>query len=377
MQTFVVGGWVRDQLLRARGSLVPAPGDRDWVVVGAEPNKMLELGFQQVGRDFPVFLHPHTHEEYALARTERKTAPGYRGFVVHAAPDVTLSEDLHRRDLTINAMAVPAKPEAPPTQVDLAQLTDPYGGLADLEAGVLRHVGPAFVEDPVRILRLARFAARFSHFTVAPETKQLCADMVKTGETDSLIPERVWQEWSRGLMENHPELMLDFLNEVGLLSHLAPGLNWGASVRAALQRAAQSQAQLSVRFAVLTSSAQTPEPLSVWMAHWRCDAESAQMAKLVLELQRELLAANEAEAMCVVLSKADAWRRPARFETLLEAIRCVCPDFTSARWQAALQAGLAVPSGEIARSLTTTPQRIPDAIAHARLELIRARLQAG
>src|SRR5882762_5058852 len=197
MQVYTVGGWVRDQLLgRPHGE-----GDRDWVVVGSTPEQMVELGFRPVGRDFPVFLHPQTHEEYALARTERKSGPGYRGFVVHAAPDVTLEQDLARRDLTINAMA----------NDQAGNLLDPFGGRADLQARVLRHVGPAFVEDPVRILRLARFAARFFDFSIAPETLALARRMVREGEADALVPERVWQELARGLMEARPSRMIEVL----------------------------------------------------------------------------------------------------------------------------------------------------------------------
>jgi tRNA nucleotidyltransferase (CCA-adding enzyme) len=213
MKTYVVGGAVRDELLGL------AVKDRDWVVVGATPEQMLAQGFQQVGRDFPVFLHPQSHEEYALARTERKTAPGYTGFVVHASPGVTLEDDLLRRDLTINAIA---KDEA-------GQLIDPHGGRADIAARVMRHVSPAFAEDPVRILRVARFAARFADFSVAPETLALMRDMVAAGEVDALVPERVWQELARGLMEEKPSRMFEVLRACGALRRLLPELDalWG------------------------------------------------------------------------------------------------------------------------------------------------------
>ena len=191
MQTFLVGGAVRDALLGINGS------DRDWVVVGSTPEEMLAKGFVPVGKDFPVFLHPHNKDEYALARTERKTAPGYKGFVIHAAPDVTLEQDLARRDLTINAIAQDAQ----------GQLTDPYGGERDLKQGVLRHVSLAFREDPVRILRLARFAARFPQFVVAPETQVLMVEMVQAGEVKALVAERVWQELAKGLMGHQPCLL--------------------------------------------------------------------------------------------------------------------------------------------------------------------------
>jgi len=208
METFLVGGAVRDRLLGL------PPGDRDWVVVGATSEAMLEAGFRPVGRDFPVFLHPHTHEEYALARSERKTAPGYRGFVVHAEPDVSLEDDLRRRDFTINAIAESAD----------GQLVDPFGGRADLEARVLRHVSPAFSEDPVRILRGARLLARFAPrgFRLADETLQLMRAMVAAGEVDHLVPERVWQELQRGLSEAQPSAMIDTLRACGALSRLLP-----------------------------------------------------------------------------------------------------------------------------------------------------------
>src|SRR3954463_14404943 len=191
MRTYMVGGAVRDALLG-----LPV-NDRDWVVVGATPQEMIASGYLPVGRDFPVFLHPQTREEYALARTERKTAAGYHGFTFHTAPDVTLEEDLQRRDLTINAMA----------RAEDGTLIDPWGGRRDLEAKVLRHVSPAFAEDPVRILRLARLAARFVEFRGAPETEALLAEMVERGEVDALVPERVWKELSRGLMESAPSRM--------------------------------------------------------------------------------------------------------------------------------------------------------------------------
>jgi tRNA nucleotidyltransferase (CCA-adding enzyme) len=195
MQIFTVGGAVRDELLG-----LPVQ-DRDYVVVGGSPEKMLARGFRPVGKDFPVFLHPKTHEEYALARTERKAGHGYTGFSFHAAPDVRLEDDLARRDLTINAIA----------RADDGTLTDPFGGVADLEARVLRHVGPAFIEDPVRILRVARFAARFTGFTVAPETLDLMRQMVTSGEVDHLVAERVWQEFAKGLMEAKPSRMIHVL----------------------------------------------------------------------------------------------------------------------------------------------------------------------
>ncbi|MGB4673705.1 MAG: multifunctional CCA tRNA nucleotidyl transferase/2'3'-cyclic phosphodiesterase/2'nucleotidase/phosphatase, partial [Azovibrio sp.] len=208
MQIYVVGGAIRDELLGRPVS------DRDHVVVGATPDEMLAAGFRPVGKDFPVFLHPETQEEYALARTERKSGHGYHGFTFHASPEVSLEEDLARRDLTINAMA----------RGEDGVLIDPFNGRADLDARVLRHVGPAFIEDPVRILRLARFAARFGDFSVAPETLFLMRRMVAEGEVDHLVAERVWQELARGLMEAHPQRMIEVLRDCGALARLLPEL---------------------------------------------------------------------------------------------------------------------------------------------------------
>ena len=282
MKVYVVGGAVRDELLN-----LPVQ-DRDWVVVGATPEEMLAAGFRPVGKDFPVFLHPRTQEEYALARTERKTAPGYAGFAFHAAPDVTLEEDLARRDLTINAMA----------RGDDGVLVDPYGGQADLSARVFRHVGPAFVEDPVRILRLARFAARFTEFTVAPETMALMREMVGNGEVDALVPERVWQELSRGLMETQPSRMFDVLRECGALKRLLPELDrlWGVPQRAeyhpeidtgvhvmmVVDTAARRDQELPVRFAALLHDlGKGTTPKDEWPRHIAHEARSVKLVDTV------------------------------------------------------------------------------------------------
>ncbi|HXF65338.1 MAG TPA: multifunctional CCA tRNA nucleotidyl transferase/2'3'-cyclic phosphodiesterase/2'nucleotidase/phosphatase, partial [Burkholderiales bacterium] len=236
MKVYCVGGAVRDELLG-----LPVK-DRDYVVVGATPEQMVQLGYKPVGRDFPVFLHPETHEEYALARTERKTARGYHGFEFHAAPEVTLEQDLARRDLTINAIAKDAS----------GNIIDPFGGVADLRAGILRHVSPAFAEDPVRILRVARFAARYG-FAIAPETLALMRRMVAEGEADALVPERAWQEIARGLMEARPSRMLEALRACGALARVAPELDalWdrkdaAAQALAALDAAAREGATLAV-----------------------------------------------------------------------------------------------------------------------------------
>src|SRR5687768_4050209 len=249
MRSFLVGGSVRDELLG-----LPVQ-DRDYVVVGATPEEMLGRGFRPVGADFPVFLHPETHEEYALARTERKTAPGYKGFTFHAAPDVTLEDDLRRRDLTINAMA----------RAGDGTLVDPHGGENDLRAGILRHVGEAFGEDPVRILRVARFAARFG-FAVAPETMAFMRRMVDAGEADALVPERVWQELARGLMERDPSRMIAVLRECGALARALPEIDRTfelpqvpEKLAQRIDRAASRALALPVRYAVLVLDLATRE----------------------------------------------------------------------------------------------------------------------
>ena len=342
MDCYVVGGAVRDELL---GRPV---NDHDWVVVGATPQQMIDRGFLPVGKDFPVFLHPQTKEEYALARTERKTAPGYHGFAFHADPGVTLEQDLARRDLTINAMAKTAD----------GRLVDPFHGQDDLRAKRLRHVSPAFAEDPVRILRLARFAARFGDFEVAPETLALMRQMVEAGEVDALVPERVWQELSRGLMEAHPAKMFEVLRACGALARLLPEVDrlWGVPQPEAhhpevdtgvhlmmvLQMAARLQAPLAVRFACLChdlGKGTTPEDL--WPRHIAHEHRSVELAQAVCERWkvpvdcRELaeVTAREhgnvhrsdelgASALMRLFERCDALRRPDRFAGLLLACEC-------------------------------------------------------
>jgi tRNA nucleotidyltransferase (CCA-adding enzyme) len=342
MKIYAVGGTVRDGLLG-----LPS-GDRDWVVVGATPQQMLDGGYLPVGRDFPVFLHPQTHEEHALARTERKTAPGYRGFTVHADPSVTLEEDLLRRDLTINAMA----------RDDAGRLIDPCGGQRDLAAKVLRHVSPAFAEDPVRILRVARFAARFTDFSVAAETEVLMRDMVAAGEVDALVSERVWQELSRGLMEARPSRMFEVLRRCGALARLLPEVNrlWGVPQRAdyhpevdtgvhlmmVLDMSARLNASLPVRFACLghdLGKGTTPadvlprhighEERSVALVRALCErlrvpVECRALAEVVAREHGNVHRSGEfgAAALVRLLDRCDAWRRPERFAELLLACEC-------------------------------------------------------
>ena len=371
MKTYVVGGWVRDELLRRRGRRLEHRSDRDWVVVGATPQEMLALGYKAVGRDFPVFLHPQTHEEYALARTERKVGPGYRGFVVHADPGVTLEEDLGRRDLTINAMALDEE----------GGLVDPYGGQKDLEAGVLRHVGPAFVEDPVRILRLARFAARFGDFTVDLSTRELLQAMVRQGEADALVPERVWQEVSRGLMEARPSRLVEVLDDCGFIARIHPELGRPRVALAALDRAADRGLGLAQRFAIFAALAAASGRVPAWLEKLRADSASAQLALLLAELRYRLDEGSQedspADDLAAVLERADAIRRPERFAELLAAWSAIDTRNDPRRWQAALDAARSVDAGEVAASAGQAPAAIAAAIAAARRAAIALALDAG
>ena len=327
MKSYVVGGAVRDDLLG-----LPV-ADRDWVVVGATPEEMVRLGYRPVGKDFPVFLHPRTHEEYALARTERKSGRGYKGFTVYAAPDVTLEQDLARRDLTINAMA----------KDEEGRLIDPFGGEKDLREGVLRHVSEAFEEDPVRILRVARFVARFG-FRIAQETEALMRRMVELGEADHLVAERVWQEFSRGLMEKHPARMLEVLERCGIAARLLPELK---ADRAALERAAQALAPSAVRFAVLTWGL-SPEAIEALCDRIRAPNEERELA-VTASRCKPLLGAQTAERLLELLKRGDAIRRRERFESLLHAAQLAQPDLDLGRVKKALDAACAVDAGAIAR----------------------------
>ncbi len=342
MKTYLVGGAVRDGLLGITGA------DRDWVVVGSTPEAMAAQGFRPVGKDFPVFLHPQTHEEYALARTERKTAPGYKGFVVHASPEVTLEEDLARRDLSINAIA----------QADDGTLIDPYGGQHDLQHKVLRHVTEAFREDPVRILRVARFAARFPDFKVAEQTLALMQDMVLAGEVDALVSERVWQELSKGLMSAKPSRMLQVLRDCGALKILLPEvdrlygvpqppehhpeIDTGVHLEMVLDETARVHAPLEVRFAALchdlgkgtTAKELLPrhighEQRSVTLLRKLCErlrvpVPCRELAEVVAREHGHIHASQSlgAEAVLRLLTRCDALRRPERFALALQACEC-------------------------------------------------------
>ncbi|WP_311223101.1 MULTISPECIES: multifunctional CCA addition/repair protein [unclassified Acidovorax] len=413
MQIYLVGGAVRDRLL---GRPV---NDKDWVVVGATPEEMAAQGFLPVGRDFPVFLHPDTREEYALARTERKSGHGYRGFAVHAAPDVTLEEDLSRRDITINSIADSAYGSS------ATGLFDPYSGVQDIAARVLRHVTDAFREDPVRILRVARFAARFTDFTVAPETMQLMREMVQAGEADHLVPERVWQELARGLMEERPSRMFEVLRDCGALAVLLPEVNrlWGVPQRAeyhpevdtgihlmmVLDMSARLQAPLAVRFACLTHDlGKGTTPADVLPRHIGHEARSARLLKGVAERLRvpvdcretadvvarehgNIHRSNElgAAALLRLLERCDALRKPERFDDVLLACECDArgrlgfednPYPQRARLAAALAAVRAVATGPIAEQAAqhglTGPQ-VGEAIRRARVEALQAHLDVA
>ena len=408
MRRYVVGGAVRDALL---GRPV---NDRDWVVVGTTPEAMLAAGYTPVGKDFPVFLHPQTHEEYALARTERKTAPGYHGFTFHAAPEVTLEDDLVRRDLTINAMA----------QDEHGALIDPHCGQRDLDAKLLRHVSGAFAEDPVRILRLARFAARFPDFKVAPETLSLVRRMVAAGEVDALVAERVWQELATGLMEPQPSRMLQVLRDGGALARLLPEVDrlygvpqtashhpevdTGIHLEMVLDQAARLHAPLPVRFACLChdlGKGTTPPP--EWPRHIGHEGRSEQLARgLALRLKTPgdctelaLVVAREhtnihragefgAAALLRLLERCDGFRRPERFGLALLACEADArgrlgledrPYPSRALLESALRAAMAVDTAEIAKTAMEGGAKGPQiatAIQQARIAALGARVSA-
>ena len=414
MQTYLVGGAIRDALLGRPG------GDRDWLVVGSTPEAMAALRYVPVGRDFPVFLHPDTHEEYALARTERKSAPGYRGFVIHAAPDVTLEQDLARRDLTINAIALAAEQadDASLAHLRPGALIDPFHGQRDLQDKVLRHVTDAFREDPVRILRVARFAARFADFTIAPETMALMREMVAAGEVDALVPERVWQELARGLMERTPSRMFEVLRDCGALGVLLPEVDclWGVPQPAAhhpevdtgvhlmmvLDMSARLGASLPVRFACLThdlgKGTTAADVLPRHIGHeqrsakllravcdrWRVPVELRELADVVAREHGNIHRSGDLNAAPVVrlLERCDAFRKPARFDHVLLACECDArgrlglqeqPYPPRDRLNHALAVALDVATDVVAREAQAagaTGPKIGEAIAQARIAAV-------
>jgi tRNA nucleotidyltransferase (CCA-adding enzyme) len=397
VKIYAVGGAVRDELLG-----LPVQ-DRDWVVVGATPEEMAARGYKPVGKDFPVFLHPESREEYALARTERKTAPGYKGFVFHTDADVSIEDDLARRDLTINAIA----------RAEDGSYIDPHHGRADLAAKVLRHVSSAFVEDPVRVLRVARFAARFADFTVAEETKALMTEMVANGEVDHL-PERVWQELARGLMEAKPARMFDVLRACGALKIILPELDrlWGVPQRAdyhpevdtgvhvmmVVDMAAQLKLPLTGRFAALTHDlGKGTTPADVLPRHighelrsvnllgplcerLRVPAECRELALLVARYHGDIykIAELRPKTVVTILERCDVFRRPERFEELLGACEAdyrgrlgfEAREFPQSQsWRHACAAARAVDAGAVARACTD-PAQIPQRVHEARVSAV-------
>ena len=405
MQVYTVGGAVRDELLG-----LPVQ-DRDYVVVGATPEEMMKAGFTPVGKDFPVFLHPATHEEYALARTERKTAPGYKGFVFHTAADVVLEDDLVRRDLTINAIA----------KAEDGTLIDPFGGQKDLHAKVFRHVSEAFAEDPVRILRVARFAARFADFTVAPKTNALMHRMVTAGEVDALVPERVWQELARGLMEARPSRMFEVLRACGALVRIMPELDalWGVPqpeqhhpeidtgvhVMMVIDYAARQSYSLPIRVAALLHDlGKGATPPQRWPRHHGHEGVGVSLVEAVCERLKvpndcrdlALMTAREhgnvgralelrAATIVTLFERCDAFRKPQRMIDMLSASECDHRGRTgferkpfpqAAHLARALKAAQEVNAGQIAGEIMqrngTAPQQIAEAIRAARIVAVSA-----
>ncbi|MEH6433792.1 multifunctional CCA tRNA nucleotidyl transferase/2'3'-cyclic phosphodiesterase/2'nucleotidase/phosphatase [Massilia sp. DD77] len=373
MRSYVVGGAVRDQLLG-----LPVQ-DRDHVVVGATPEQMLAAGFRPVGKDFPVFLHPATHEEYALARTERKTAKGYHGFAFHTAPDVTLEQDLVRRDLTINAMALGED----------GAIVDPYGGQRDLDERIFRHVSEAFAEDPVRILRVARFAARLPDFRVADATNALMRRMVDEGEVDALVAERVWQELARGLMEARPSRMLAVLDDCGALARILPELDSSARTMDMIDEAARRAHPLEVRFAVLMCGLQAGgaglQAVQDVCTRLKTPNECRDLAVMTvreLGLAAPQAGVPDAPALVALFQRCDAFRKPERFVQMLQAAACTVrdadlpPALQEARLLPTLAAARGVNAGEIAQRCAGNKAQIPAAVHAGRVEAVAAVLDA-
>jgi tRNA nucleotidyltransferase (CCA-adding enzyme) len=416
MGVFVVGGAVRDALMGQRVN------DRDWVVVGSTPEAMSAKGYVPVGKDFPVFLHPQTREEYALARTERKTARGYKGFAVQANPSVTLEEDLARRDLTVNAMAVPEALAHAAPEAWAGQIVDPYGGQADLYNQVLRHVTEAFAEDPVRVLRVARFAARFANFSVADETMALMRQMVEDGEVDHLVPERVWQELAKGLMSAKPSRMFEVLRECGAIKVLLPELErlWGVPQRPeyhpeidtgvhimlVMDMAARLNMPLPVRVACLMHDlGKGTTPADVLPRHLGHEGRSVKLLQKVCERLRvptdckelaEVVAREHGnihrsgelgpEALMRLLDRCDAIRQPERFARVLQACECDArgrlgfadmPYPQAERLLKAQQAALSVETAPIAQAAAAQGLKGPqigEQISKARIKAVSASL---
>ncbi|PPC95958.1 multifunctional CCA addition/repair protein [Methylotenera mobilis] len=399
MQTYIVGGAVRDELL---GYPIK---DKDYVVVGSTPEQMVAAGFRPVGKDFPVFLHPKTHDEYALARTERKTAKGYKGFVVHASPEITLEQDLARRDLTVNAIA----------KNEVGEFIDPFHGINDIKSKTLRHVSDAFVEDPVRILRIARFSARLADFNIAPETLSLMQQMVDAGEVDALVAERVWQELAKGLMEKKPARMFEVLRSCGALKRIIPELDnlWGVPqppqhhpevdtgvhVMMVLDYAAQKAFSLSVRFAALMHDlGKGTTPKEILPRHIGHEERGVHLVK---DVCKRLRVPNDCKELAVMVAKfhgklyqsldmrpstllefliqLDAIRQPERFNGFLQACEADsrgrtglenCPTPAADLMRKVLDAAFTIDAGAIA-SKQSDVEKIKIAIFEARVEAIK------
>lgn len=374
LEVYIVGGAVRDRLLGL------PEGDKDWVVVGAAPEDMTARGFLPVGGDFPVFLHPQTREEYALARTERKSGRGYQGFTFYTGKDVSLEDDLKRRDLTINAMA----------QDREGNIIDPLNGQADLQACVFRHVGDAFIEDPVRILRVARFAARFTHFSLADETRQLCRQMVDNGEVDALVPERVWKEISRGMLYEKPSKMFNMLADVSALPRVMPQLVWNGRVAGLLDAAHGCGLPLPSRYAILCLDTPDIDALS---RHLRVPNDCLDYARLLplvlLGLQAWQAQENEhdlqkADDIVALIERCDGLRKPERFMDLIQAAACAgktgfpLPDTAAiqhvdvpvAFWRICLERAKDIDAGAIAREYAGQAAQIKEAVRKVRVESV-------
>lgn len=395
---YAVGGAVRDLLLG-----LPA-GDYDWVVVGVTPEQMVANGYMPVGGDFPVFLHPHTREEYALARTERKSGRGYQGFTFYTGTDVSLKQDLLRRDLTVNAMALRKEGQryldqqaSELGQENLRQLllsgdldviltagdkpflTDPFDGLKDLRQKVFRHVSDAFIEDPVRILRLARFLGRFEDFSVAPETLSYCQEMVNNGEVDHLVAERVWQELSRALMQSKPVRTFEFLVQVGALERVLPGFSWVKEASGVLSLAATKEMSLAFRYGLVFYRVEDIKSFSQALRAPHVCQEAAQLiAQWVQAMStKPLERADNVEEVLDTILATDAIRKPERFEELLQSYALLLEvsgkttgqQITAEiqQWRILFGAVKAVDAGAIAKSCGTNTKQIKEAIYEARL----------
>lgn len=350
LQVYVVGGAVRDALLG-----MPA-GDKDWVVVGARPEDLAARGFVPVGGDFPVFLNPHSKEEFALARTERKSGRGYKGFTFYTGTDVSLADDLRRRDLTINAMAVDAA----------GNLHDPLNGLVDLQARLFRHVGTAFSEDPVRLLRLARFAARFTEFTVADDTWALARELVEQGEVDELVPERIYLEIAKGLSAQQPARMFEVLREVGALERVMPGLNYNDQVGQQVQIAKDRRLDLASCFAVLCHISDTPGQVAEQIrapSEWR---DQARLLPVLLASPALLQPRADVESALQVMESLDVLRKPERFIQLISAAACL-QGVPELEWDFLRKVMASVDAGAVAAQYKAEPSKIRQAVRAARL----------